>query len=103
MAKEFRQKLKNKEIEWKHAKDFYNSINQPLFDSDNSTIILFLIPPPELHLFIGIVNRIVSLLNDKWSATSGISDRFYKWAEENNIQRLNYHDKRDNPHMTSPL
>ena len=88
-----RQKLENGEVKWEQAQDFYNSVNQPLFDLPDSVAILFLIPIPELHLFIGIINRIISLLNDKWSKISGIPDRFYKWAEENHIQRLSYRDK----------
>ena len=92
-ARDFRQKLDNKEIVWEDAKKFYNCINQPLFDLPDSTEILFLIPPPELHLFIGIVNKIISLLNEKWSKVSNIPDRFYKWAEQNHIQRLSYRDK----------
>ena len=93
MARDFREKLDKGEIEWKHTINFYNSVNQPLFDLPDSAIILHFLPIPELHLFIGIMNKIISLLNDKWSKISGIPDRFYKWAEKNHIQSLNYRDK----------
>ena len=54
MARDFNLKLENGEVEWKDAKKFFNSIHQPLFDSADDVYTLFLIPPPELHLFIGI-------------------------------------------------
>ena len=40
------------------AQFFESCVNKPLFDCDEDTEIIDLIPPPELHLLIGIVNRL---------------------------------------------
>ena len=36
------------------ACDYFNAINEPLFDGDDDTTILEIIPPPELHLMLGM-------------------------------------------------
>ena len=93
MCRDFQSKLNSGEVTWDDAKHFENCVIEPLFDAPDSTNILDLIPIPELHLFIGIVNRILSLLNDKWSKISGIKDRAYQWCDKNNIHRLDYRGK----------
>ena len=93
MSREFREKLSSGEVEWKHAMNFENCVNEPLFDAPDDTCVIDLIPIPELHLMLGIVNKILSLLNDEWSKLSGIEDRAYKWCDKNNIHRLDYRGK----------
>ena len=36
------------------ASAYKNAINEPLFDGDDDTTILEIIPPPELHLMLGM-------------------------------------------------
>ena len=38
----------------KDAKKFNNVINKTVFDGDDSTEILDILPPPELHLLLGV-------------------------------------------------
>ena len=93
-AREFREKLESGEKQWRDAPEFFSSVNQPLFDEPDWTCILWLIPIPELHLLIGIVNKICDVLNFRWSKLSGIEDRFYKWADKKaKLQRQSYRDK----------
>ena len=33
------------------------------------------------------------MLNDQWSAVSGVKDRLYVWLEKNNVQRQDYRDR----------
>lgn len=70
---------------WEDAKDYKSSVYPPLFDQDDATLLLSLIPPPELHLLLGVVNRIFDQLNKEWG-----EDRAYKWAQSQNIARLEY-------------
>ena len=40
-----------------------------------------------------ITNKIIVLLNEKWSALTGIENRLYVWLQENHVQTLDYRDK----------
>ena len=73
--------------------NYENGVNDPLFDHPDNTFILDLIPIPELHLFLGITNKVLSLLNDKWSLLTGVQDMAYKWCDENYIHVLNIEEK----------
>ena len=42
----------------KKAQQFQNCIDMPLLEGPDSAIILDCIPPPELHLMLGVVNKI---------------------------------------------
>jgi hypothetical protein len=70
----------------KSAKSFYNCIHPPLIAGDNSDTILSKIPPPELHIMLGVTNKIFDELNRKWE-----ENKAYKWAEERSIVRAHYH------------
>ena len=65
------------------AKNFCNAIHPPLFKGDDALLILDLLPIPELHIMLGIVNRIFDDLNKKWG-----DDQGYDWASKNNIPRV---------------
>ncbi len=71
---------------WNKAQKFENCINEPLLDGEDETEILDVIPPPELHLMLGAVNRIFDALNSAWG-----DDNAYKWASKNNITQIGYH------------
>lgn len=40
------------------GKNYYNCVQRPVFTGDDDKLILDIIPPPELHLMIGVVNSI---------------------------------------------
>ena len=60
-------------------------IHAPLLDGDEDIEILDLIMIPELHLHLGMVNRISRALNEKWG-----SNLFYRWCTEKNINVKDY-------------
>ena len=92
-SREFRQKLESGEVTWEDAKNFESCVHEPLFDAPDQTLILDLIPIPELHLMLGITNKILKLLDEKWSKLSSIENRAYKWCDEYHIHRLEYRGK----------
>ncbi len=50
----------------KDAKQFKNCINMPLLEEgDDNLEILLLVPPPELHLLLGIVSRLIDELSQR--------------------------------------
>ena len=67
------------------SKNFMNCIKKPLLYGPNDMEILDIIPPPELHLMLGIINKIFDSLNKLWGNNFAI-----KWAQENGIVRSNY-------------
>lgn len=40
------------------AKNYANCIQQPVVTGDSNKLILDVIPPPELHLMLGVVNTV---------------------------------------------
>ena len=54
----------------KDAMDFYNCIEEPLFNLPDDTYIWDILPLFELHLRLGFINNLVKELNDKWSTCS---------------------------------
>ena len=74
---EFREKLESGEVLWKDAKNFENCVNEPLFDAPDDVYILDLIPIPELLLMLSIIDKILALLDEKWSKLSGIKNHAY--------------------------
>lgn len=80
--------LKNYE-DWKNAgavkkdaKKFKSCINPPVFsNTPKDTLVLDLVPPPELHLMLGVVNTIMSymLIECKLDAT--------EWIEKCHVQQ----------------
>ena len=69
----------------RRAQQFQNCVDMPLLEGPDTTLVLDLIPPQELHLMLGVVNRIFDKLNDSWG-----EDRAYKWGIENYIVRAAY-------------
>ena len=72
----------------KNAKEFGNVIHTNVFSSGNvdpSTLIILLVPPPELHLMMGPVNKM-------FDALSNLSEEVSEeWIKRLNIKREEYH------------
>ena len=69
------------------AKKYGNAIHPPMFASgniDHSTLVLLLIPPPELHLMLGPVNTLYDELDKQWGECE-------KWSSRLHIKREQYH------------
>ena len=50
----------------KQAKLFFNCTKEPLIQEENETRVIDIIPPPELHLLIGVVNHLFGGLKTAW-------------------------------------
>ncbi|PAA89846.1 hypothetical protein BOX15_Mlig027848g1 [Macrostomum lignano] len=69
--------------ELRSAKLFKSCVNKPLLSGGEDEPILNKLPPPELHLLIGVVNKIV----DSLEADGG---HVLSWAASHNIGRADY-------------
>ena len=67
------------------ASDYYNCINKLILDAIDQTEILHLNPPAELHLLLGVKNKIFDELNNAWGDNNA-----YKWAHGKEIIRVGY-------------
>lgn len=65
----------------KNAKNYKNCINLPVFTGDENTRILEIIPPPELHLMLGVMNKIVNHMQGEFSKETN------EWTNLCNVQR----------------
>ena len=83
-----RKKLSNGKYD--SAAPYKNCIAAPLIDYEDETLVLDWIPPMELHLLLGIFNRIYDHL-DKTLETSGTSVRAKDWSDQLYITRRHYH------------
>lgn len=64
------------------AKNFLNCINPPIFTpADDSVCILDIIPPPELHLLIGVVNTLYNHMIIEFESNS------LAWAQKCSVKR----------------
>lgn len=77
--------FRNAGMPMRRAQQFQNCVNMPLIQGSDSTLVLDLIPPPELHLMLGIVNRIFDSLNQQWG-----EGKAYEWGMNNGIIRVAY-------------
>ena len=70
----------------KDAKHFGNVIHPPIIcdNIDDDTSVICLIPPPELHLLIGPVNKLYTALDDEWQECE-------LWLKECNVKKVEYH------------
>lgn len=69
------------------AKDYGNVIHPNVFvtgDIDENTLIILLVPPPELHLLIGPVNVLYDELSKVWPQCK-------QWIEQLHVKREDYH------------
>ena len=73
----------------KHLKDFENCVSFPLitddYEGDKNKEILDLVPPPGLHMMLGIVNQKVKILEKE------IPDLVEEWVKHSNAPRNAYH------------
>ena len=60
----------------KDAKNFGNVIHLPIIcdDIENNTPVIQLLPPPELHLLIGLYNRLTSVWprSEEWLSACNV-------------------------------
>ena len=73
------------------AQEFYNCVEPPLFaDLPDSVEILDLIPPPELHLMMGVTSKLYEEVLAKMRKDGEDAKRIEDWARAHNIVREEY-------------
>lgn len=65
----------------KNAKNYKNCVNLPVFTGDENTRVLEIIPPPERHLMLGVVNKIVKHMQGEFQQET------HEWTKLCNVQR----------------
>lgn len=72
--------------ETKDAKTFGNVIHPPILSDDdaNDTPVLNILPPPELHLMIGVVNKMYAEMEKVWLESE-------QWLHSCNVKKEAYH------------
>ena len=83
--KAHRDKCRSKGQKDPSAAQYFNCVEDPLLDGDDDEEVLDRVPPPELHLHEGIVNKLVSVLNEKWVDEKPGENNFWKWCGRKNI------------------
>ena len=63
------------------AKDYFNCIHPPLITSTEGTTFLDIIPPPELHLLLGVVNTVFTHMLKE------CENEALAWANDCHVQR----------------
>ena len=72
------------------AAPYKNCIAAPLIEYEDNVLVLDVIPPMELHLMLGVVNRLYDYL-DKALEESASSIKAKDWADLLYIERRHYH------------
>ena len=72
------------------AKNYKSCFEEPLINYEDEYLVLDLVPPMELHILLGIVNRLYDYM-DKVLAASGLSVRAKDWSDILFIFRRHYH------------
>ena len=67
------------------AAKFKNCVHEPLLKGEGNQRISDIIPPPELHIHLGLTNKHARELNEAWG-----DDQFYQWCFKNNIKVENF-------------
>ena len=80
------QAFQNSGQPWNKAKNYKNCVNLPLIPGEDEEFLLDLVPPPELHIMLGVVNKLLDELNTLWG-----NNRAYAWSHAKLICRENYH------------
>ena len=62
-------KAKSKAQKPPSAADFANCVNEPLIDAEDEELVINRLPPEELHLHLGSVNKHIKEINKKWTLT----------------------------------
>ena len=81
--------------------DYYSCENLPLCDAPDSTYILELLPCMELHLMIGVVNKLYDNLNDILEKKSSINAT--NWSLPLGLKRPRQHDGEFNGNQCQTL
>jgi len=91
MAQQFQSANKNSTGKKIRPQDFMNCVEQPLFnDLADKTEIIDLIPPPELHLMIGVTSKLLKGLKDRLIADNRSVKQIEMWLNEKQIWREKY-------------
>ena len=77
-------------VKVKSAKGHFSCFEEQLLDFEDDMLILDLVPPMELHLLLGLVNRLYDKLDEvleKYERNVRAKD----WSDQLNVTRREYH------------
>lgn len=77
-----------KQSNGKDAKPYYSTVNEPLLKFSDEILVLDKIPPPELHIHLGVTNKFVDVISEKWG-----NDNMSNFLSRFNIQREPFRGK----------
>ena len=80
-CKKFFEKWRKNGSYLKKAKEYKSCINEPVVKREKNTKIIDIIPPPELHLMIGVVNTLVNHMQQKFE------DITHLWIKSCGVER----------------
>lgn len=70
-----------------NSKNFHSNIHEPIFTGNPDTLIIEIIPPPELHLMLGVVNTLYNHMlkefqhdAEEWAKSCNVSKDFVHGA-----------------------
>ena len=69
------------------AAEFMNCVQLPLLDLMDNTLVTDIIPPIELHLMLGIVNKLFDELDSRLRAAAGCGMQAADWAQRLNLRK----------------
>ena len=72
------------------AADYDNCVNPPLLPGADEELVIDLLPPMELHLLLGVANRLVQHLEEKLRGT-GHQQLLDTWLSKLGLSRPAYH------------
>ena len=73
-------------------KNHYNVIHKCLLERDPETLVLHIIPPPELHLLMVVVNHLLEVIRLHMMSLNREYE-LWDWMDTKGISRRGYHGK----------
>lgn len=73
------------------ATEYKSCVHPPLLDFPSSVPVLAVVPPMELHILLGVVNRLFNELNRQLRDIAGCDLEADDWARALNANRASYH------------
>ena len=78
------------QVDKSKAKDNGNVVHLPLTNiQDDTTLVLHIVPPPELHLLLGLVNTLFDEMSKVWPGSE-------EWLNGCHVQKSEGNDLREN-------
>ena len=71
---------------------YFNSEHPPICNKDDSTLVLDVIPPMELHIYLGMINKLYDHLDETSKKNGRKKTAAIDWAKKCGLTRQVYHN-----------